>query len=239
MAMLKTITIDTDTQMVVPRELLKKARLCIEDYIEGAPADGTDEKCMDDISSILAIKQPEQAQQSLCEDCPPPDYPANKTRCLPCPRRQSERSDSFAKAEAIVRTWPQWKQDYKLTKHSKSGTQSKSVEFDAEFLSKRLGRVAKLVGYEMPEGSHTFIANVAGTILGAIAGILERQQATPRPIPTSERLLSSAIALRDDLLLRAEMAEDGCRVVFAGASVWDEFKEAIEVTSLQRPESPK
>lgn len=61
--MLKTITIDTDTQMVVPRELLKKARLCIEDYIEGAPSDGTDEKCMDDISSILAIKQPEQAQQ--------------------------------------------------------------------------------------------------------------------------------------------------------------------------------
>lgn len=62
--MLKTITIDTDTHVVVPVELLKKARLCIEDYIEGAPSDGTDEKCMDDISSILAIKQPEQAQQS-------------------------------------------------------------------------------------------------------------------------------------------------------------------------------
>lgn len=62
--MIETITIDTDTHVVVPVELLKKARLCIEDYIEGAPSDGTDEKCMDDISSILAIKQPEQAQQS-------------------------------------------------------------------------------------------------------------------------------------------------------------------------------
>lgn len=65
--MLKTITINTDTHVVVPVELLKKARLCIEDYIEGAPSDGTDEKCMDDISAILATKQPEQAQLSDAE----------------------------------------------------------------------------------------------------------------------------------------------------------------------------
>ena len=25
---------------------------------------------------------------SLCEDCPPDNYPTNKTRCLPCPRRK-------------------------------------------------------------------------------------------------------------------------------------------------------
>lgn len=24
---------------------------------------------------------------TLCEDCPPPDYPTDETRCLPCPRR--------------------------------------------------------------------------------------------------------------------------------------------------------
>lgn len=23
----------------------------------------------------------------LCDDCPPADYPTDKTRCLPCPRR--------------------------------------------------------------------------------------------------------------------------------------------------------
>ena len=24
---------------------------------------------------------------ALCDDCPPPDYPTDKTRCKPCPRR--------------------------------------------------------------------------------------------------------------------------------------------------------
>jgi len=27
------------------------------------------------------------AADSLCEDCPPSDYPTDETRCLPCPRR--------------------------------------------------------------------------------------------------------------------------------------------------------
>jgi hypothetical protein len=46
-------------------------------------------------------------------------------------------------------------------------------EFDAEFLSKRLARVAKLVGYPMPVMTHEQIAAAAGTILGAIAANLE------------------------------------------------------------------
>lgn len=31
----------------------------------------------------------EAREQSLCADCPPPDYPTDKTRCLPCPRRSA------------------------------------------------------------------------------------------------------------------------------------------------------
>lgn len=49
------------------------------------------------------------------------------------------------------------------------------VGWDAEFLSKRLGRVAKLAGVTMPEMTHDKIAEVAGTILGTIARQLEKQ----------------------------------------------------------------
>jgi hypothetical protein len=44
---------------------------------------------------------------------------------------------------------------------------------DAEFLSKRLARVARAAGVKIPEGPHEFIAGVAGTILGEIARKLE------------------------------------------------------------------
>jgi hypothetical protein len=43
---------------------------------------------------------------------------------------------------------------------------------DAEFLSKRLGRVAKLAGVAMPDMTHEQTAEVAGTILGQIAAAL-------------------------------------------------------------------
>lgn len=52
----------------------------------------------------------------------------------------------------------------------------------AEFLSKRLARVARSVGHKMPEGPHEFIAGVAGTILGDIARKLE----TSRLVPATE-----------------------------------------------------
>jgi hypothetical protein len=48
---------------------------------------------------------------------------------------------------------------------------------DAEFLSKRLARVAKLAGVPMPDFSHEGIAEVAGTILGQIASKLEFDRA--------------------------------------------------------------
>jgi len=44
---------------------------------------------------------------------------------------------------------------------------------EAEFLSKRLARVAELAGVPMPDMSHEGIAEVAGTILGSIARSLE------------------------------------------------------------------
>ena len=32
----------------------------------------------------------------LCSDCPPVGYPADKTRCLPCPRRTPKALDDVA-----------------------------------------------------------------------------------------------------------------------------------------------
>lgn len=32
----------------------------------------------------------------LCEDCPPVGYPTDKTRCLPCPRRNTHSSGQEA-----------------------------------------------------------------------------------------------------------------------------------------------
>lgn len=48
---------------------------------------------------------------------------------------------------------------------------------NAEFLAKRLGRVAKLAGVTMPSGTYEQIAEVAGTILGDIARVLESKGA--------------------------------------------------------------
>lgn len=51
---------------------------------------------------------------------------------------------------------------------------------EAEFLSKRLARVAKLVGVTIPpDWSHEGVAAVAGTILGEIARVLERKESGP------------------------------------------------------------
>jgi hypothetical protein len=61
---------------------------------------------------------------------------------------------------------------------------------DAEFLSKRLARVAKLAGVTMPSGTHKQIAEVAGTVLGDIARRLERASTGTAPAveaPASEQ----------------------------------------------------
>lgn len=62
-------------------------------------------------------------------------------------------------------------------------TLASDVASDAEFLAKRLGRVAKLAGVSMPEMSDEGIAEVAGTILGEIAGRLESRAAVAPSAP--------------------------------------------------------
>ncbi len=57
------------------------------------------------------------------------------------------------------------------------GSDFPRISSEAEFLSKRLGRVAKLVGVTMPDMSHNHIAAVAGTILGEIARAIEERAA--------------------------------------------------------------
>ena len=54
--------------------------------------------------------------------------------------------------------------------------------WDAEFLAKRLGRVAKLAGATMPEMDYESTAQVAPTILGEIARKMERVSA-PAGVP--------------------------------------------------------
>lgn len=54
--------------------------------------------------------------------------------------------------------------------------------WDAEFLAKRLGRVAKLAGVPIPERwNYEQVAEGAGTILGQIAGALEALQVDAEP----------------------------------------------------------
>lgn len=68
---------------------------------------------------------------------------------------------------------------------------------DLEFIAARLGRVAKRVGYPMPSGDAQFIVSVSGSILGAIAYILDgdtRTASHPAPIPRNERMPALADA---------------------------------------------
>jgi hypothetical protein len=61
-----------------------------------------------------------------------------------------------------------------------AAVQDERASTDAEFLSKRLARVAKLVGAPIPEHfTHEQVAETAGTILGEIARKLEARAAHP------------------------------------------------------------
>lgn len=70
--------------------------------------------------------------------------------------------------------------------------------FDAEFLSKRLARVAKLAGVSMPDGTHEQIAEVAGTILGQIARTMEAASAAPQTLVINDAGNELAIKRRED-----------------------------------------
>jgi len=87
-----------------------------------------------------------------------------------------------------------WSEDEAVYLHPKTPSE------DAEFLSLRLSRVAKLAGVTMPDMSHAQIADVAGTILGAIARKLSAAPTAPaQPLITHEQ----HIALREAFAIGA------------------------------------
>lgn len=43
----------------------------------------------------------------------------------------------------------------------------------------------------------------------------------------NERLIDVMLAMKKDLLMRAEIEEDGCKVVNVSSTAWENFKEAI------------
>lgn len=59
---------------------------------------------------------------------------------------------------------------------------------------------------------------------------------TTTPLPVTQKLLEASIALRDDMLRRAEMNKwqnDGELVVEAGAGAWSRFCRAIDTRASQ------
>ena len=53
------------------------------------------ERALIDLRPRLKLQQEPDAHEALCEDCPPPDYPTDKTRCAPCPRRPAAQEASL------------------------------------------------------------------------------------------------------------------------------------------------
>ncbi len=88
-------------------------------------------------------------------------------------------------------------------------------KFAAEFLSRRLARVARAADVSMPEGSHEFIAGVAGTILGDIARKLE--SAPPAAPGKADAANTSAVAtlLQAAGAMRMVRCHDGSGKPFA------------------------
>lgn len=68
-----------------------------------------------------------------------------------------------------------WAKEVYIVRSGEPGIAPKG--WDAEFLAKRLGRVAKLAGVPMPDLGYEGIAEAAGTILSAIASKMEQQAA--------------------------------------------------------------
>jgi hypothetical protein len=80
-----------------------------------------------------------------------------------------------------------WSEDEAVYLHPKTPSE------DAEFLSLRLSRVAKLAGVTMPDMSHAQIADVAGTILGAIARKLSAAPTAPAQQPLADERMDAIL----------------------------------------------
>lgn len=66
---------------------------------------------------------------ALCSDCPPEDYPTDKTRCLPCPRRADvsglvERSETYLRDNILLKGCSQ----HELIKDLFSALQTRIIE---------------------------------------------------------------------------------------------------------------
>jgi hypothetical protein len=70
------------------RDVMRQALEALEHVQVERVFDGLDRDYKADsaISALRSALAQEEAQ--LCEDCPPADYPTDKTRCTPCPRRK-------------------------------------------------------------------------------------------------------------------------------------------------------
>lgn len=80
--------------------------------------------------------------------------------------------------------------------------------FDAEFLSKRLTRVAKLVGARIPEHfTHEQVAAVAGTVLGEIARLLEARASSAKADPSMVSLAAASMQLEEAKRAREDRRE--------------------------------
>lgn len=94
---------------------------------------------------------------------------------------------------------------------------------DAEFLAKRLARVATIAGVTMPDGmAQGQIADCAGTILGQIAAKLEG--ASPQPPPSVEAVSNliapeSIVFSDEEWALRCSLRDDVVALLKGGDQV--------------------
>lgn len=107
-------------------------------------------------------------------------FAANLIAALPKPDAVAEFGDEFMIHLSKNYKFDQWpKGELLYTEAPIAQPASAPTGWDAEFLAKRLGRVAKLAGVSIPERfTHEQVAEAAGTILGQIAAAMEAKAAS-------------------------------------------------------------
>ena len=104
---------------------------------------------------------------------------------------------------------------------------------EAEFLSKRLARVAKLAGVPMPDMTHEQIAEVAGTILGQIASRME-QTASAAPVVSKETV---GVTVTDEQIMQLadtyDLEQESDTIVIRGGEIVT-FARALLTLSQQK-----
>jgi hypothetical protein len=168
-------------EVLISPMFLASAAFCIENYNTVAPK--TRQAMIDkllDVSDRLQAAKSAALTQKAAPEAPattasvPHTYAAFRSRYYVEHKKMPSDQEVFDAGMRSGRDL-QWRD--KATTASVNG----EALTDAEFLSKRLSRVARLAGVAMPSGTYEQIAEVAGTILGDIARALEASRApTPR-----------------------------------------------------------